>query len=233
MIRYGRPVVLGHIEDRDRVRMLQPRRDPPLPPRPQVRLPHLGTAHAGVRPQLLHRDITAEHLVTGPPHDPHRPAAELRHQSVTAGDQPIPVSIATATTAATGPARAASPAHTTGATRTLASDAHTGYATSALRIRHATSTRSIDDTPDTPAVPTATIPVARRSRQPLLGVSSHGQFPYLSPRQARVRGRTHGPQGSDTWNPNPIVAAHLCSPVRTFRDRPQRTRKRLTHSGHG
>jgi hypothetical protein len=66
--------------------VLDPRRGPCL-------LFHAGVQHHEVfvrqtaYGQLLHRHLTAEHLIPGPPHGPHPTAAELLDEEIPAGQQ--------------------------------------------------------------------------------------------------------------------------------------------------
>jgi hypothetical protein len=76
--------MLGHVVDSDRMGMMQPRGDAPLPQRLALGLLGLGLARAGVQ-QLLDRHDAVQELVARLPDHPHCAVAYSRDQPVASG----------------------------------------------------------------------------------------------------------------------------------------------------
>ncbi len=84
-------VVLGDVEHRDRVRVLEPGGDPTLAEGTLPGRVRLGGVERGRQQQLFDGDATVEPEVVGPPHHPHRTAADPFVEAVAPRDQSVPV----------------------------------------------------------------------------------------------------------------------------------------------
>ncbi len=84
-------VVLGDVEHRDRVRVLEPGGDPPLPERALPGRVRLGGVQRGRQQELFDGDAAVEPEVVGPPHHAHRTAADPCVEAVPPRDQSVPV----------------------------------------------------------------------------------------------------------------------------------------------
>jgi hypothetical protein len=85
----GAPVVLGHVVDRDDVRMTEPGRGTRFPQRPLAQRRALVRGHPGGREDLLGRDPAAQQLIPGQPYRAHASAAQRLNELVAPGDNTV------------------------------------------------------------------------------------------------------------------------------------------------
>ncbi len=88
---HGLCAVVGDVVDRDRVRVLEPGRDPSLAEGALPRPVRLGVVQPRGQQELLHRDGAVQPDVEGAPDDSHRAAADAVVEPVSPGDQPVSV----------------------------------------------------------------------------------------------------------------------------------------------